>query len=79
MNYDEQLNVLSKKLNVAKDTKNRAEWRLEELKKEEKKLNEEIQALGLKPEDLESHIKSLEKEMEELFQKAESLLPKDLK
>lgn len=78
MNYEERLQELNKELNQAKDTKNRATWRLEELKKEQALLEEKIRGLGLEPDELETQINTLENEIEKLLEEADSLLPRNL-
>lgn len=76
MNYEENLNTLKQELERAKNLKIRAEARLEELEMQKEKLLEEIRAEGIEPENLESEIKKLQLEIEELFQKADKMMPR---
>ncbi|MDO5300933.1 MAG: hypothetical protein Q4E76_00305 [Tissierellia bacterium] len=77
-NYEEQLRALEGRYNDAKSKKERAQWRLDQLEAEERELLKELEALGLKPEELETTIKKLEGEIEQLLQRADELIPKDL-
>ena len=61
MNLEQQINELNRRYERAKDTRKRAEWRMEELEKEEKELNEKIKALGFDPDSLEAEIQKIEK------------------
>ena len=77
MNYTESLENLKRELNDAQQKKYRAEARLEQLKTSEKELLEEINEMGLKPEDLEGEINRLKNEIESLFKQASELLPRE--
>lgn len=76
MNYEDQLNNLKKQLDRAKDLKYKADARLESLKSQRQELLKEIEKEGIKPEDLSMEIEKLEKEIVDLFQKADSMMPK---
>lgn len=76
MNYEDQLNNLKKQLDRAKDLKYKADARLESLKSQRSELLKEIEKEGIKPEDLSMEIEKLEKEIVDLFQKADSMMPK---
>ncbi|RKD34499.1 hypothetical protein [Thermohalobacter berrensis] len=76
--YEKQLNTLKEDLEKAKSLKYKAEARLEELNKQEQDIINELKELGVKPDDLEKEIKKLEEEIEELFKKANEMLPKDI-
>ena len=56
----------------------RAEAKLEELENQEKRLLAELDELGVKPENLDHEIESLEKEIEQALEEAWSLIPKEL-
>ena len=76
MNYEDQLNNLKKQLDRAKDLKYKADARLESLKSQRAELLKEIEKECIKPEDLSMEIEKLEKEIVDLFQKADSMMPK---
>ena len=76
MNYEDQLNNLKKQLDRAKDLKYKADARLESLKIQRAELLKEIEKEGIKTEDLSMEIEKLEKEIVDLFQKADSMMPK---
>lgn len=78
MNYEKELNDLKESLEKAKDLKYKAEARLEQLNKQEKEIIEELNELGVKPENLNKEIEKLTSEIENLFKEANDLLPKDL-
>lgn len=78
MDYEKELNILRENLEKAKSLKYRAEARLEQLKKQEEDIINEIKGLGVEPEDLENEINKLNQEINSLFKEANSLLPKDL-
>lgn len=78
MNYEKEINDLNDKLNTAKEIRNKATWRLEELKKEQKNLEDKIRELGLEPSQLEAEISKLDIELKELLREANNLLPKEL-
>lgn len=78
MNYDDKLKELKLDLDKATNLKYKAEAKLEQLNNQEKQLIAELKELGVKPEDLDQEIVKLEKEIKALFEKADSLLPKDI-
>lgn len=78
MNYDDKLKELKIDLDKATNLKYKAEAKLEQLNNQEKQLIAELKELGVKPEDLDQEIVKLEKEIKALFEKADSLLPKDI-
>lgn len=78
MNYDKKLSNLREDLENAKSLKYRAEARLEQLKKQEEDIVEELKELGVKPEDLDGEINKLTLEINKLFEEADELLPKDI-
>lgn len=78
MNYEESLKQLKEDLDKAKNMKNKAEGTLEELKKQETTILNELEQLGVKPENLKEVIENLKIEIDELLKEANSLIPKDL-
>lgn len=76
MKYEDQLNDLKDRLDKAKNLKYKAEARLEQLNMQKKELLSDLEKEGVKPEDLDSEIDKLSKEIEELFIKAENMMPK---
>lgn len=78
MNYEESLKQLKEDLDKAKNIKNKAEGTLEELKKQETTILNELEQLGVKPENLKDVIENLKIEIDELLNEANSLIPKDL-
>lgn len=78
MNYEESLKQLKEDLDKAKNMKNKAEGTLEELKKQETTILNELEQLGVKPENLKDVIENLKIEIDELLNEANSLIPKDL-
>ena len=77
MNYEEELKSLKDSLDKYKSLKYKAEARLEQLNVQRDQLIKEIKSNGIEPEDLNNEIGTLQKEIEELFRKAEELLPRD--
>lgn len=78
MNYDEQLSNLNKRLDKAKGLRDQAQWKLDDLKRQEVDLVAEIEKLGLKPQDLDAEIDKLTQEIEGLFEEAQGLIPEDI-
>lgn len=78
MNYEKELNSLKNNLDKAKSLKYRAEARLEQLKKQEEDIIDELNELGVNPDELDSEIEKLSREIETLFKEANRLLPKDI-
>ncbi|HEX3030324.1 MAG TPA: hypothetical protein VHT34_13740 [Clostridia bacterium] len=76
--YEKSINKLKDDLDKAKSLRIRAEARLEQLNKQKQDILAEIESLGVKPEDLENEIELLKKEIEELIEKANRMLPEDL-
>lgn len=76
MDYEDNLNNLKKQLDRAKDLKYKADARLESLKAQREELLKEIEKEGVKPEELSNVISNFENEIKELFEKANSMLPK---
>ena len=78
MNFEKDLGVLKENLDKAKSLKYKAEARLEQLKQQEDEIINELNELGVKPEDLEDEIMKLTKIIESLFKDANQLLPTDI-
>ncbi|WP_354366542.1 hypothetical protein [Peptoniphilus olsenii] len=76
MKYEEQLNDLKERLDKAKNLKYKAEARLEQLNIQKKELLEELSKEGVEPDQLDEEINKLSNEIEELFKKAEDLMPR---
>lgn len=77
MNYEEKLNQLNQNLEKAKLVREQANWRLTQIEKEEEQLIAELKELNLTPEDLDDEIQRLTKEINQLFDQANELLPKE--
>ncbi|NLV75536.1 MAG: hypothetical protein GX023_00895 [Tissierellia bacterium] len=78
MDYEKELNILKDNLEKAKNLKYKAEARLEQLNNQQAEIIEELNSLGVNPENLDEEIKKLTLEIDELFKKANTLLPKDI-
>lgn len=76
-NYQRHIDDLKERLDRAKDLKIRNETKLEQLQKQKEEIIKELQDMGIKPEELESEIKRLKKEIEELITQANEVLPLD--
>lgn len=76
-NYQRNIDDLKERLDRAKDLKIRNETKLEQLQKQKEEIIKELQDMGIKPEELESEIKRLKKEIEELITQANEVLPLD--
>lgn len=73
--YEAKISKIKEMLERAKSEKYRAEARLEQLQQQKKELIKEIEAMGVKPENIEDEIDSLKREIEILLAKAMDLLP----
>ncbi|QQY80677.1 hypothetical protein EDD65_105194 [Keratinibaculum paraultunense] len=78
MDYEKELNKLKDNLERAKNLKYKAEARLEQLNNQQAEIIKELNSLGVDPEKLDEEIEKLTIEINELFQKANALLPKDI-
>lgn len=78
MDYEKELNKLKDNLEKAKNLKYKAEARLEQLNNQQAEIIKELNSLGVDPENLDKEIEKLTSEINELFQKANTLLPKDI-
>ncbi|RVU54160.1 hypothetical protein [Anaerosphaera multitolerans] len=77
MDYEKNLNVLKDELEKAKNLKYKAEARLEQLNLQRDMLINEIQEMGIEPDNLELQIEKLKKEIDSLFEEANKLMPRD--
>ncbi|MCA5587974.1 hypothetical protein [Finegoldia magna] len=75
MNTNERFNNIKKRLDKAKEEKNRAEIALENLEKQKEDILNQLKELNIDPENLESEITKLQNQIEQDLQKAEELLP----
>jgi len=75
---EERIRELREALERAKQMRIQAETRLEELARQEGEILRELEALGVKPENLAAEIERLDREIAALLDQAESLLPWDL-
>ncbi|WP_027339191.1 hypothetical protein [Halonatronum saccharophilum] len=75
--YKAEIEVIKNKLDRANKLRDKAIFKLENLKEQRKELLKEIEEFGVKPENLDSEIKELEKELKLLITKAKDLLPND--
>lgn len=78
MEYEKELGILKENLDKAKTLKYKAEARLEQLKKQEEDLINELKDLNVNPEDLDNEIENLTKDIDDLFEQSNKLMPKDI-
>ncbi|GAE30828.1 hypothetical protein [Halalkalibacter hemicellulosilyticus] len=78
MSVEQQLEQMKKAIEKARDTKYRAEAKLEELENQKSRLLEELDELGVKPEELDSEINRLEQTIEKTLKETWELIPKEL-
>lgn len=76
--YEKSIGSLKEGLEKARNMRIRAEARLEQLNKQKQDIILEIEALGVKPEELDNEIDKLKAEIEQLLKKASELLPTDI-
>ncbi len=57
MDYEKELNILKDNLEKAKNLKYKAEARLEQLNNQQAEIIEELNSLGVNPENLDEEIK----------------------
>lgn len=77
-NYEAKINELKAGLDKANDLRIQAKTRLEELAKQEQEIISQLAELGVKPEELDHEIASLEEQIKNLVAEIESLIPWDL-
>ena len=78
MNYEEELKKLKTDIDRANNLKNVAAANLKVLEDQEAQLLEDLKQLGVQPENLDSTIEKLKKEIEEMLKEANSLMPRDI-
>lgn len=78
MNYEMELKRLKDDLDKATNLKNRYEGRLQTLKQQEEELLNELNKMGIKPENLNGEIQALKTDIERLLKEADNLIPRDL-
>lgn len=76
LNLEQEIKELKEKLNVAERERMQAEVNLQANVERRETLLEELKTLGVRPEDLDSEIARLRKEITDLLQEAQDLLPK---
>lgn len=76
MNYEENLKNLKEQLDKLRNMKYKSEARLEQLNAQKKDILNEIEELGIKPDELESEISKLKNEIDSLFNEANDLMPR---
>ncbi|EFI42289.1 MULTISPECIES: hypothetical protein [Peptoniphilus] len=77
MNYEYNLNKLKEELEKAKNLKYKAEAKLEQLNVQKEEIIKEIKSHGIEPEHLDEEIEKLKNEIDDLFKKANELIPRD--
>lgn len=75
---EQDLTKIKEAIEKAKDMRYRAEAKLEELENQKKRLLDELDKLGVAPEDLETEIARLEREIETGLTETWNLIPKEL-
>lgn len=75
---EERIKELREALERAKQLRIQAETRLEELARQEGEILRELEAMGVKPENLSAEIERLDREISSLLAQVEALLPWDL-
>lgn len=75
VDYEKTITELKENLEKAKSMKFRAEVRLEQLNKQKEEIVNEIRAMGLEPENIDSEIEKLKEEIDLLIAESRKLLP----
>ncbi|GAE24333.1 hypothetical protein JCM9140_248 [Halalkalibacter wakoensis JCM 9140] len=78
MSVEKQLAQMKQAIDKARDMRYRAEAKLEELENQKNRLLAELEELGVKPEELDHQIQTLEKEIEVSLKETWELIPKEL-
>ena len=76
--YEKKINQIKENLDKAKNMRIRAEARLEQLNKQKEDILSELKGLNVSPDELDVEISKLKSEIEDLMDKAQSLIPQDL-
>lgn len=74
-NYEKIITQLKENLEKAKNTKLRAEAKLEQLNKQREEILSEIKSLGLEPQNIDMEIENLAKEIDFLIAESQKMLP----
>lgn len=74
MDYKKEIEKLDTEIKKQQENKIRLEERYNSLTKEEVKINEELLILNIKPEELDSKIETLEKEIKSEIEKCQKIL-----
>lgn len=77
-NIEQDLASIKEAIDRAKDMRYRAEAKLEELENQKQRLLDELNQLGVSPEDLEMEIQKLEAEIEKGLNETWNMIPKEL-
>ncbi|TCP70054.1 hypothetical protein [Baia soyae] len=78
LQLEDKMKELKVRIETAREQRTRAEGKLENLEKQEAELLNELEQLGVKPEELEEEIGRLEREIQRGIQEVNDLLPKGL-
>ncbi|SFX34128.1 hypothetical protein SAMN04487866_10548 [Thermoactinomyces sp. DSM 45891] len=78
LQLEDKMKELKVRIEAAREQRTRAEGKLENLEKQEAELLNELEQLGVKPEELEEEIGRLEREIQRGIQEVNDLLPKEL-
>lgn len=76
--YEYEINLLREKIDQARDIRIRAETRLEQLNRQKDELSNELEKIGVSPEELDREIIRLKDEIEDLIKKANHLIPREI-
>ncbi len=76
--YEKKINQIKENLDKAKNMRIRAEARLEQLNKQKEDILSELKELNVSPDELDVEISKLKSEIEDLMDRAQSLIPQDL-
>ena len=78
-NYEQRLAALRTQIDTAKSDKARAEAQLQMIEQRQREICAELEALGVKPEDLDAEISRLREELESRLGEAEGLIPDEMR
>ena len=76
--YEKKINQIKEILDKGKNMRIRAEARLEQLNKQKEDILSELKELNVSPDELDVEISKLKSEIEDLMDRAQSLIPQDL-
>ena len=74
----QDLEVMKQQVDKGKELLGKAEGRLENLHQQKDSITGQIKDLGVEPENLANEINTINNQMQELFAKAQSLIPHEL-